>query len=814
MGLIRDLGRYAWRKHETDGNTATPLNQPQKTDIIPFVDAVDAEVSRIEGIVAAGDQKKSPVKVLVTVATAPAAMTAGSTHDGVVIAAGESLAVAVPGGSNGSGIFEFQPTGPAIRRSDADTGAELARASFTVDAGSNLGSTWFVENTEITIGATAIVIKKVANAPAVSGEVVTARQGQPNLAANLDTIRAGVASQGWEEITPASPFFLAQQRVVDTVGKYRITKAIRRDNGKEIVFNSTTSLSKLKWAVDNMEWQPAPTSKYFSHYICVPDTKGKMRVSRARKRADGAVIDFETVRQKLAATTNSAPAPEVDVAASGNWPVLGTNSAILEPNLTDLLSILPVSLLGFGLDNQGRGPNYAQRFRYPYTPRSIQSWHGKHLVRTQSGHVYHMSVSTQQEETGLHKMRLATQYLNYETGLATIIRHGTDWADDDHDKAIKHPILDRDGTIGLSGVIIYGGHNELTDYLEIQFCSNEDARNASKPLRIAGPRSTYAYACQHPVQQNLLYVLTRINTNGQWMLTVVDLILRQVAWQAMCMDSVVPQLYFDPFDQIDQFGIRFTCYPNPAQQTTHNYLVTAVLDWDGQWHVDDPAIPNAYVPVPNANIRTWTTMLDPLAFGRKLYQAPAGWVIRQCEAAEWSQGKITAYLCRSPDGDNTGGTNINHPCQQFTLDIDLGARMESPYVPGLQIPAVTETLMTADGGITIRSPATSNPSYWAGNGGGGNANRAISAVYSGTELPDKTILALYNRAAVGAPWVRSEIICVRDKFIARPQSGRYHYRSGVYQRSRPDHLSSVWIGSRYNGFAANTGVSQIVDLSF
>ena len=151
-------------------------------------------VEQIEASQATGDKKLAPVRILLTAATAATALTAGSTHDGLVLAAGDSVGQAIAGGSTVAGIWQVQASGAALRRTDADTGAELAKATFTVDAGTHVGTTWYVETADITIGTTPVVIKKVANAPAVTGEVVAARQGEASLAANLNKIKAEALS--------------------------------------------------------------------------------------------------------------------------------------------------------------------------------------------------------------------------------------------------------------------------------------------------------------------------------------------------------------------------------------------------------------------------------------------------------------------------------------------------------------------------------------------------------------------------------------------------------------------------------------------
>lgn len=48
MGLIRELGRKAWRKYDLDGVSASGFNQPTTDDIFPFIDEIDEELSDLQ----------------------------------------------------------------------------------------------------------------------------------------------------------------------------------------------------------------------------------------------------------------------------------------------------------------------------------------------------------------------------------------------------------------------------------------------------------------------------------------------------------------------------------------------------------------------------------------------------------------------------------------------------------------------------------------------------------------------------------------------------------------------------------------------
>ncbi|TIL30043.1 hypothetical protein [Mesorhizobium sp.] len=156
------------------------------------VDSVEARMDDVEEIVLSGIKPpKQSVRLLVTTATDPATMTAGSTLDGLVLVANDRVARATPAGAAADGVYVVQAAGAAIRSTDMDTGPELVGARFDVDAGSHASETWSVQTpSPITVGATAIVLVRTTSANATTTEVVAARDGQPSLDARLDLLAA------------------------------------------------------------------------------------------------------------------------------------------------------------------------------------------------------------------------------------------------------------------------------------------------------------------------------------------------------------------------------------------------------------------------------------------------------------------------------------------------------------------------------------------------------------------------------------------------------------------------------------------------
>lgn len=293
----------------------------------PIKDRVD----QIEATAATGDKKLAPVRLLLTSATAPSAMTAGSTHDGLVVAAGDDIARAVPGGSVVDGIYRVQASGAALRRDDADTGAELVRASFTVDAGTNAGTTWFVETDAITIGTTPISIKKVANAPAIAGEVVAARGGKASLSERLASIEGGGSSKLDAAVYAARFYTRADipgwknfMRVVrDTKGRARVFYGIRSDGtvfDRQVKEYATARRYTL--ATDVSGWSQINT-------VC-RDRRGRLRLVEGLRLENGIERKVDTRLSGLRTTGGGGvtPQPTVDYLA----PARANRSFVNPPN--------------------------------------------------------------------------------------------------------------------------------------------------------------------------------------------------------------------------------------------------------------------------------------------------------------------------------------------------------------------------------------------------------------------------------------------------------------------------------------------------
>ncbi|MER8827240.1 SGNH/GDSL hydrolase family protein [Mesorhizobium sp. M0938] len=189
MATIKELGRNAWRKWKIDGVSSSSPNEPTTDDIFPFVDQIDAEIEAVKSLAFSGVKLKQSVRLLVTTATAPAAMTAGSTHDGLVVAAGDRVARAVTPADAFNGIYVVQASGAAIRSADMDAADELVGASFTIDAGTHAAETWGCTTpAPIVVGTTALTFVKTASSNALLGEVDALGTRVDQTDAQVDTV--------------------------------------------------------------------------------------------------------------------------------------------------------------------------------------------------------------------------------------------------------------------------------------------------------------------------------------------------------------------------------------------------------------------------------------------------------------------------------------------------------------------------------------------------------------------------------------------------------------------------------------------------
>ncbi|MES0068804.1 SGNH/GDSL hydrolase family protein [Mesorhizobium sp. M0074] len=162
------------------------------------MDALSDRVDAVEALALSGVKApKQSVRLLVTTATDPATMTAGSTLDGLTLAANDRVARATAAGATADGVYVVQASGAAIRSTDMDAETDLVGARFDVDAGTHAAETWAVSTAApITVGTTVLTLIKTSSANATTAEVQAARGTSPNLGARLDLLdsSSGVAS--------------------------------------------------------------------------------------------------------------------------------------------------------------------------------------------------------------------------------------------------------------------------------------------------------------------------------------------------------------------------------------------------------------------------------------------------------------------------------------------------------------------------------------------------------------------------------------------------------------------------------------------
>lgn len=137
MGLIKTLGRYAWRKNELDGDSSSAFHKPEHADIFAFIDQVDTDVaaldSRIDGvesIVASGVQWKQPVAVATT---GNVTLSGEQTIDGVLTNASRVLVKDNTTASQ-NGLW-VSAAGAWTRATDADSATEIPGMAVYVAGG-------------------------------------------------------------------------------------------------------------------------------------------------------------------------------------------------------------------------------------------------------------------------------------------------------------------------------------------------------------------------------------------------------------------------------------------------------------------------------------------------------------------------------------------------------------------------------------------------------------------------------------------------------------------------------------------------------
>lgn len=244
MGAIRERAALAF-----DSGPSTSPYQPRKDDpergIVPLFgvveDAIDAERGARQQAIADVDAKaqdakdlamtgakpaKDPVRIVITAATAYAAITAGSTHDGVVVASGDRVLRAYNGDTGDvlNGPLVVQPSGPAVRATDMDANDEVVGSRWSIAAGTHAGEEWNVRNTgAVTIGSTPIRIAMSQPANAINAEVIGARGGRPSVNGRLNDMTAGIVHvEGLQiynetEPVPIGAYPLSRYLPADTV---------------------------------------------------------------------------------------------------------------------------------------------------------------------------------------------------------------------------------------------------------------------------------------------------------------------------------------------------------------------------------------------------------------------------------------------------------------------------------------------------------------------------------------------------------------------------------------------------------------------
>lgn len=181
-------------------------------------EALDARVDTVEATVASGIKPdKQSVRLLVTTATDPATMTAGSALDGLTLVANDRVARATPAGAAADGVYIVQVAGAAIRAADMDAADELPGSRFQVDAGTHASETWTLQTpSPIVVNTTVLLFAKTGSANSTTAEVIAGRGGKASLDARFDDIETDVASEKFLSGLPVPAVQLTEGTVSNT----------------------------------------------------------------------------------------------------------------------------------------------------------------------------------------------------------------------------------------------------------------------------------------------------------------------------------------------------------------------------------------------------------------------------------------------------------------------------------------------------------------------------------------------------------------------------------------------------------------------
>lgn len=186
MGLLRDLGRKAWRKWAVDGVSASGPNKPSTDDIFPFVDAIDALLTSLSGLIGSGIQWKEPVAVATT---ANVTLSGEQTIDGVVTS-GSRILVKNQTNAAQNGVY-VTGSGAWSRAADADTAAEVKGMAVFVRGGTTSKGKQFVCLAAglVVLGSTALPFIEISDQTALNAAIA-------DLEAADELLQADIAATG------------------------------------------------------------------------------------------------------------------------------------------------------------------------------------------------------------------------------------------------------------------------------------------------------------------------------------------------------------------------------------------------------------------------------------------------------------------------------------------------------------------------------------------------------------------------------------------------------------------------------------------
>ncbi|RUU48697.1 SGNH/GDSL hydrolase family protein [Mesorhizobium sp. M6A.T.Ca.TU.002.02.2.1] len=172
-------------------DTLDAANLPTRMGVAEAsIDGHETRIDNVESLIAIGAKTPVAVKTIAAASVVIASgLVNGATIGGVVVATGDIVLLPVQAAPAENGPYTVVAAGAASRTPGFTTSDQLRGSTFSA-----AGSVWAVRNTSaINVGVDAITISKSYDLPGGT-EIVDARQGEANLAANLTAMKVSTSA--------------------------------------------------------------------------------------------------------------------------------------------------------------------------------------------------------------------------------------------------------------------------------------------------------------------------------------------------------------------------------------------------------------------------------------------------------------------------------------------------------------------------------------------------------------------------------------------------------------------------------------------